>query len=183
MFHLDRLPGQEKDEKTLLFLRRHPFVLFKATIGFIFLSLVPVAFYYLYSTLGQQIVTGPVSSILVITGGSIFYLGILVFLFNTFLDYYLDVWIVTNHRIINIEQKNLFSRVVSEQALYRVQDVTAVQKGILATFLKYGTIIVQTAAEQQRFVFKEVPLAFENAKKIQQLVLLDKQLHPGVPGV
>jgi hypothetical protein len=69
----------------------------------------------------------------------------------------LDVWIITNERIIDIQQKGFFSRVISEQRHYRIQDVTSEVNGIIATVLKYGNVYVQTAGSKQRFFFHEVP--------------------------
>ncbi|MFZ2188499.1 MAG: PH domain-containing protein [Candidatus Moraniibacteriota bacterium] len=98
-----------------------------------------------------------------------FGMGLFYFLQNSFfaftwmlffiiwIDYYFDVWIVTNERIVNIEQKGLFSRGVSELELENIQDITVEVKGIIPTFLNYGNLYVQTAAEKERFVFRNVP--------------------------
>ena len=79
------------------------------------------------------------------------------FIFTVLVDYYLDVWVITDKRVIDIEQKGLFNREISEFPLTRVQDVTVNVKGILATIFSYGNIHVQTAGEHREFVFKEVP--------------------------
>jgi uncharacterized membrane protein YdbT with pleckstrin-like domain len=102
-----------------------------------------------------------------------------LFLFTAWVDYYLDVWIVTSERIVSMEQKGLFSRVTAELRLSRVQDVTSIQKGKMATFLNYGQVQVQTAAAQQEFVFEEIP----NPTKVAQVILETHdawvQAHPG----
>jgi hypothetical protein len=77
--------------------------------------------------------------------------------FIIWIDYYFDVWIVTNERIVNIEQKGLFSRGISELELENIQDITVEVLGIIPTFLNYGNLYVQTAAEKERFIFKHVP--------------------------
>jgi hypothetical protein len=77
------------------------------------------------------------------------------------------VWIVTNERIVNIEQLGLFSRDVSELELENVQDMTVEVLGIIPTFLNYGNLYVQTAAEKERFVFRHVP----NPYAIKDLVM------------
>jgi hypothetical protein len=66
-----------------------------------------------------------------------------VYIFITWIDYYFDVWIITNERIINIEQKNLFIRTTSEVTLTRVQDVTATIGGFFPTLLDFGDVLVQ----------------------------------------
>jgi hypothetical protein len=77
--------------------------------------------------------------------------------FVIWIDYYFDVWIVTNERIVNIEQRGLFSRGVSELELENIQDITVEVLGIIPTFLNYGDLYIQTAAEKERFVFHNVP--------------------------
>lgn len=69
-------------------------------------------------------------------------------------DYFLDVLIVTNKRIINIEQKALFSREISSLRLDKIQDITIDISGILATFLSFGNIRIQTAGEQEEFMIR-----------------------------
>jgi hypothetical protein len=64
---------------------------------------------------------------------------------------------VTDRRIVNIEQKGFFSRVVSELELENIQDITTDVRGIIPTFLNYGNLHVQTAAEQERFIFRNIP--------------------------
>jgi len=51
--------------------------------------------------------------------------------------------------------------------LATIQDVASKQNGVLATFLHYGTIFVQTAATTELFEFSYVPNPF----KIKALVL------------
>ncbi len=108
---------------------------------------------------------------------SLYYLYIWLFAFHSFVDYYLDVWIVTNHRVVNIEQKGLFARQVSEQKLYRIQDVTSELKGLIGTFLDFGTVYVQTAGEEARFIFKQIPHPQNVAQKINQLVEENRKFH------
>jgi len=60
-------------------------------------------------------------------------------------DYYLDVWVLTNKRIFDVEQKGFFSRSMSVFRLERIEDITININGILATFLKYGDIHIHTA--------------------------------------
>lgn len=77
--------------------------------------------------------------------------------FLAFVNYYLDVFVVTSERIIHIEQHGPFSRTIAELRLERVQDVTVEQHGILATLLHFGNLRVQTAAEASEFIFFAIP--------------------------
>ncbi|MEP7162226.1 MAG: PH domain-containing protein [Candidatus Moraniibacteriota bacterium] len=80
-----------------------------------------------------------------------------IYAFLIWIDYYFDVWIITNERVINIEQKGLFVREVSELKFSRIQDVTSEVEGLIPTVLNFGDVSVQTAAEEERFLFRQVP--------------------------
>ncbi|PIS42146.1 MAG: hypothetical protein COT24_05000 [Candidatus Kerfeldbacteria bacterium CG08_land_8_20_14_0_20_40_16] len=107
--------------------------------------------------------------IVIILASSAYFLFIWLFFFNHWIDYYLDVWIVTNQRILNIEQEGLFSRTISELNLEMVQDATSEVKGKVATVLNFGNVYVQTAGEEKRFVFEEIPAPRQVASKIIEL--------------
>ncbi len=79
-----------------------------------------------------------------------------VWLFLSFAAYYLDIFVVTNERVVHIEQKNLFNRVIAEVRLSRIQDITITIAGLFPTMLHYGDIRIQTAAEVSEFAFTQV---------------------------
>jgi len=129
----------------------------------------------LYSNPG--LLAGPISYPLIILSASAYYLFIWLFFFFSFIDYYLDVWFITNERIIDIQQKGFFSRTISEQRLYRVQDVTSEVHGAVATIFKYGDVYAQTAGSKQRFFFHEIPHPEEVRNIIIKLVERNKKKH------
>ena len=80
-----------------------------------------------------------------------------LYLFLIWIDVWFDIWIITDDRIINIEQSGLFSREVSELKLARIQDVSVEVHGFFQTFLNYGDVHIQSAGEEERFLFRAVP--------------------------
>ncbi len=80
-----------------------------------------------------------------------------LYAFLVWIDYFFDVWIITNERVINIEQKGLFVRAVSELKFSRIQDVTSEVSGMIPTILNFGDVKVQTASEEDYFLFRRVP--------------------------
>jgi hypothetical protein len=67
----------------------------------------------------------------------------IVWWLRNFLDYYLDAWLITDQSIIDIEWLGWFHR-QSTRILYSdVEGVSYEVKGILGTFLRYGTITVE----------------------------------------
>jgi hypothetical protein len=92
--------------------------------------------------------------------------------FLIWFDYYLDIWIVTDERVVNVEQRGLFSRHVSELTFLQIQDISTEVNGFIPTVLNYGNVHIQTAAEQSKFVFRAVP----NPYKIKSILMTLKQL-------
>lgn len=175
MFSLDHLPNQQQNEKVILLLRRHWLILFRFILLFIFLLFLPPLFYLFFAFTWPGIFAEIIFYALLIISFSLYYLCIWLLFFYSFLDYYLDIWIVTNYRIINIEQIGLFNRVISEQKLYRVQDVTSEVKGVASTFFDYGYVYIQTAGEKERFIFEQISHPSEIRKKI--LALAEQNKH------
>jgi len=71
--------------------------------------------------------------------------------------YSLSVLILTNKRLIQIETKGLFNYERNDLELFRIQDVSIEIRGILASFLNFGDILVQTAGTEVKFYFSSFP--------------------------
>lgn len=149
-------PGQYQKEKVVLILRRHWFVLAVKIAGFALLAALILGGYFAARRLipdFSDLIFYPVINLVLA--------GVLLLLWGKFylmwLDYYLDIWIVTDERIINIEQEGLWNRVASELKIYRIQDVTVEIRGFDETTFDYGNVLVQSAAEKARFTFEQVP--------------------------
>lgn len=72
----------------------------------------------------------------------VFWVGYMVY---QYLSWYRDRFIVTNQRIVDIDQRGMFNRQVSECELDKIQNLTHSVKGVFATMLNFGTIIVQSS--------------------------------------
>lgn len=159
-------------------LRSHAIISLKFILVTLVLAAVPVVFYYLITSIQPDVLEINFVYPLLVLGGSIYYVFAILFFFNSFVDYYLDVWIVTNKRIIYIEQTGLFARTISELRLSRVQDVASEVKGFMQTLLGFGNIYVQTAGKEQRFNFFQVPDANHVARIILETVDRYKHENP-----
>lgn len=157
MFSLANLPNQQANEHAIRLYRRHWFTLFLILLFYLALAIFPAVIVTLMWSEVVEPALGDIGYPLFVLMSSAYYLAMITFVFHEFVDWYLDVWVVTNERIIALEQKGLFSRVVSEQKLSRVQDVTSEIHGFFPTVLKYGDVFIQTAGQQQRFIFRQVP--------------------------
>lgn len=174
MPHRFYLPHALPNEKIILLLRRHWFVLFARFLLWAAVGTLPVVLALVLPDVVGGITESTVGYPLLVVGVSTYYLFLWLFTLHAFVDYFLDVWIVTNERILNIEQDGLFSRTASEQKLSRIQDVTAEVRGVFPTFLRYGEVHIQTAGEKARFVFEQIPEPNDVARKISSLAELKR---------
>lgn len=79
-------------------------------------------------------------------------------IFTAWTNYYLDVFTLTDRRIILTNQKGFFWRNVASFRLERLQDMHYEINGLLATMLDYGTIHAETAGHSDdEFRATELP--------------------------
>jgi len=167
----------KKNEKIIKNVWPHPFIFINIFVLFGFFLLIPLLiFIFLFQTYPFLLLVNPLQQILLLLCFA-YYLMVLMFGFFIWMDNYLDFWTITDQRLVGRNQKGLFNRVVSELELYRVQDITVEQKGLLPTLLDYGDLYIQTAGEKERFVFKNAGHPVELSRLIQQLDEQAKKQH------
>lgn len=98
---------------------------------------------------------------------------------GAFTRYFLNVWVLTNQRIVNIKQRRYFSREVSSLFLSRVQDVTTDVTGVLPSLLGIGDIKVQTASEDVEFVMQGIP----RPEQMRDIILKYVSTKPPTSGI
>lgn len=162
-------PGQHEGEKIELVIRKHKITLLPPALYIILMAIMPPVFYtFIAPQTFSAFLENPYQRIFILL--SLIYYGFLwVAAFVIWVDYYLDIWIITNERILDVEQRGFFNRVVSELDLERIQDITSQVNGMLATMFGFGDIHIQTAAEEKRFKLKSVPHPVTIRKKIAEL--------------
>lgn len=143
----------EDDEKILFQVRKHWFVLAVQIFGVVVVAILP---YFLFvavlsneslaTLLRTHVATGYVVGL-----SSLWLLIIWMTLFNIWTNYYLDVWTITNKRLVVADQKGFFYRTTASFRLDRLQDIEISVDGILATLLDYGSLELQTAGEERNF--------------------------------
>ena len=73
---------------------------------------------------------------------------------------------VTSKNVVQVVQGGVFTRKISQISLANIEDVTSVQRGILAQIFGFGTVKVETAGEQANFMFNYAPQPARIAKII-----------------
>ena len=147
----------EADERVLLEVRKHWFVLASQLGGIVLAAFVPPLVYIgisAFKLFPAQFTDYP--SVLITL-----YIGWLIMmwmsLFSIWTNYYLDVWTITNRRLIATNQHGFFSRTIGSFRFERLQDVEVTVNGFLATILDYGTLETQTAGTQDNFIAYDLP--------------------------
>jgi hypothetical protein len=161
--HISHFIKQKSYEQIVHVLRRHPITFIPTILLFIALLAIPIILYTITKNAFPDFVSNTQMYPLFVLGGSIYYLSTYLFFYAHFIDYYLDIWIVTNDRIIDNEQHGLFHRTTTELELHSIEDVTSQVSGILGTFFKYGDLTIKTSSVTTTIVFRQIP----NPEKIR----------------
>ena len=88
------------------------------------------------------------------------------YFFIVWTNLYLDAWIVTDKRVIDVEQESLFHRSVSDFRIEMIQNITVKERGIIANMFGYGTIHAETAGEKIELLFDHIP----NPYKVREVI-------------
>lgn len=179
--HMSFVIRQKSYEKIIHTLRRHWVTFVPTTLLFLVLLSVPVVLYFMFKTLFPGFFDGPVAAPLARLFASAYYLGLIMFFYTQFTIFYLDMWIVTNDRIVDIEQLGLFYRTVSELDLFRIQDVTTTVHGFFASLFHYGDVDIKTASVNISIIFKNVPHPDALRQELLDLADEDAKFHAQTP--
>lgn len=164
------------DEQIIKVIKKHWFILLRKVIGLFFAFIIPFVAYFailkindLYNIINFDLVIN--KSLAVFFGASWILILTLMFFYH-WTDHHLDAWILTNERIVDIDQIGFFHRQVSSLRLERIQDVTIITRGFIATFLHFGDIHVQTAGQSREFILKGAP----RPQRTKELILRQYEL-------
>jgi hypothetical protein len=158
---------REDQEKIILLLRAHPVTNIRWILITLILLTGPtiLSLFKIFSFL-------PTGFPLVISLA--WYLITAAYAIENFLDWYFDVYFVTNERVIDVDFFNLIDKRVSNAEIGRIQDVSYSTNGVAGTMLNYGTVFIQTAAEVPEFEFESVPDPDKVAKILEDLMAKNK---------
>ena len=159
-------PSQLEDEKIYLVVREHWFYLFLKILVWVFFAVVLIVFNRYAKEVLPVLFEGRWGQITLLFT-QIYTLFLALSLFLIFVFWYLNVQIITNLRIVDVDQVGLFFHVVSELHIDKIEDVTSQVGGIFGTIFDYGQVFVQTAGTVERFEFSNVP----HPAAIEKLIL------------
>jgi hypothetical protein len=159
---------QTEDEKIILVVRQHWFVNLKWIGMAILMFLAPVILRFIPIFDFVPLKYLPISYLF-------WYLLTFAFAFEGFLSWWFNVFVITEERVVDIDFINLLNSKVSDAQIDKIQDVSYEVKGIAATFLNFGTIVIQTAGEIPEIEVPNAPSPDVIAKVLQGLRLEEQQ--------
>lgn len=151
----------EPGEHITLVVRQHIFVLFLKLLPYALFAIAPFiiapffSMFVMRATDSAAALSGDLSASFRFFIG-IWWLFLWMAAFQVITKYFLTSWVITSHRIVDIEQIGFFRRKVSSFLLIRVQDVTTDVRGIFSTLLGFGDIHVETAGSHEKFCMRGV---------------------------
>ena len=149
-------PSQQDDEQVFLVLREHWFHLFlKMIVWFIFAAGLVVFKLYMPKLAPDLFNEDNINTTTLFV--QVYTLFLSLSLFLVWIFYYLNVQIITDRRVVDIDQVGLFSHTISELHIENIEDVTSETSGLFGTIFGYGMVFVQTAGTKERFEFDNVP--------------------------
>jgi len=146
-------PNQRPDEQTILITRKHWIRLFVPMFFIVLFALVPFVVYFFIKGADWY----PGFAALYRFSSTVYFLILWNAAFYNIMIYTLNTIAVTTRRIVENEQRGFFRHNTDEIALKNIEDSSVRIFGLLATFLHYGNIEIQSAGATNIFHFKYLP--------------------------
>lgn len=160
--------AQEKDEKILLFLRKH----FITNLPWIFISslllIAPLLLSLVTSQLASTIFPVPQRFIVILI--LFYYLIVFTYILLSFINWFYNILIVTQKRIVDIDFSDVVYHDVAVTKLSLIEDVNYTQSGFIRSLFNYGDIFIHTAADKPNFEALGVPHPAKAIDIIQNLI-------------
>ena len=153
--------GQRSDEEIEEIIKNHPFVMFWPGLKVVMLLAIPVLILIFF---GASTLFSLATFVCVLVAVAIFS--------KAFFEYSSSVLIVTNQRVMNLEQKGFFKRKITETGLEKIQDVASDMDGMIKTSLNFGDLIIRTAGatKGEEIVAKNISNPYDLQQKITKLI-------------
>ncbi|PIQ72862.1 hypothetical protein COY13_01130 [Candidatus Roizmanbacteria bacterium CG_4_10_14_0_2_um_filter_36_35] len=95
---------------------------------------------------------------------------ILSFIWISFLNWYFNVGIITNRRVIDVDFHGILYKELTIARLNKIEDITVKSGGYFASLFDYGTVFVQTAGTEANVEFIDIPFPSQVVQNINQLL-------------
>lgn len=101
---------------------------------------------------------------------SIFWMYYSMFLYISWLNHELDLMVITNNRVVVVEQRSFLDRDIGECTLDKIQEAWVRTKWLFANLLDYGTLTLKTAGSTTNFDMTFCPKPMNCGRYINNIV-------------
>lgn len=154
--------AKDSKERVILLLRKHPITNLKWIIIALIMIFAPliVSFFQSFNAvpINYQIV-----------GLMFWYLLTTAFIFEEFLSWFFNVYIITDERVFDVDFVNLVYREITDANIDHIQDVTVRVGSVIRTMFHFGDVLIQTASEIPQLEFEAVPDPDRVAQVLREL--------------
>lgn len=150
--------GQRSDETVTLVTKQHIWLLMPILIVWVVIGLIITASFLIF---GASRVSSIVLAALIVIG--------LAYSFYFWFVWNNSNYIVTNQRVIKINQSSLFNRMISEAEIHRIQEISTEIKGPIRTLLNFGTVRIKTASDDSKLDLEDVTDPYDVQQAIVQI--------------
>lgn len=156
--------SQNPNEKIFVYLRRH----WIENISWIFrnftYSFIPFVLYFLLEFLGidLSVLSEQIQLVILLA----FYSVIITNIFRDFFDWFFDIYIITNERIVNYHFKPFSNYKVKEAMLQSIDSIKETSGGVVSNLFGYGDLIMTIDGPNDQFTFQRIP----NASTVRDII-------------
>jgi len=147
---------QNVGEQVFIMLRRHWFTNLSWVFNSVLFALLPILAYAIADLFKFNLIT--------VLGWKIAVISVLMYysfwltnLIRNFSDWYFDVYLVTNERVIDYDFQPFVAQEVSETALRSIEDVRERTVGFFPQMFDYGDLSIYSAADKLVITFDSIP--------------------------
>ena len=147
---------QNKGEKVFILLRRHFITNFSWILSNSVYLAIPVVLYFILNFLNLNLrdFFSFRALVLIVV---VYYALVVTNILRNFVDWYFNIYIVTDERVIDYDFQPFVSRDITELNLQDIEDIREADVGVLESFFNYGNVSVYTAADQSVITFHFIP--------------------------
>ena len=171
-----RYDGEDHDEQILYVLRKAFITNYKWILFSVFFALFPFLLNYLFISInGNTPDFIPARFIFIVN--IFWYLFLLGFMFANYVNWFFNIYLITNKKIIDMDFIGLLYKNISEAPLTNIEDVTSNISGAFGTTFNIGDVLIQTAGEKTEFEFHDVSNPSKVRDILSDLVMEERKKH------
>jgi len=162
-----KYPGKHDDDKVVLFVRKHWVKYLVVSIISVLLFSIPLIAIIVFFSNKSEIDSMSVEIITVSIG--IYLLIVMALILQAFVDFYLDMFVITEDRIIFVRQNGFFNQQIDESHIAEISEVGVDIKGFINSVVGCGDVIVHMGNDEAILTIDDIQHPEKVAREITRL--------------